>query len=135
MSWAKGLILMLAFASAVGLESVMTGAATRTAWASLSVARKGGNLRETPLLAAHLHGGLRLRGGGDNMPDLPEITDDATDQDKKNYADAKQWVKRQMAELEERKKHRALEILAEDEGIDLNTSETRRANVSIAGVT
>lgn len=131
---AKALILMLGFASAVGVERVVTGAATRTAWASLSIARKCTNVRVAPLLAAHRRG-LRLRGGGDNMPDLPEITDDATDQDKKNYADAKQWVKRQMAELEERKKQRALEILAEEEGIELNTSGTRQANVSIAGVT
>jgi hypothetical protein len=79
---------------------------------------------------------LRLRGGGpaDRLPDLPAISDEATEQDKQDYAEAKQWVKRQMAELEELKKQRELEMQAEEDGVDLNTTETRHVNTSIVGV-
>ena len=79
---------------------------------------------------------LKLRGGApaDRLPDLPAISDEATEQDKQDYAEAKQWVKRQMAELEERKKQRGLEMQAEEVGVDLNITETRSANTSIVGV-
>lgn len=126
--------MVLAVTAAAGVGRVVPDAATHNIRAALPMAREGaagGDLSRAPVL---LRGGLRLRGGGDKLPDFPTIADDATEEDKQDYAEAKQWVKRQMAELEERKKQRTLEFLAAEDGIELNTTKTRQGNVSIVGV-
>ena len=126
----RGVLMVLAVTAAAGVGRVVPDAATHNMRATLSMAKEGaagGDLSRAPVR-------LRLRGGADKLPDLPSIADDATEEDKQDYAEAKQWVKRQMAELEERKKQRTLEFLAAEDGIELNTTKTRQGNVSIVGV-
>ena len=71
-------------------------------------------------------GVLVLRGGAAERQDRG----DNTDKDTMQYAEAKQWAKRQMSELEDRKKQLRKELYEEEYGDDEPDPDAKAANIS-----
>ena len=73
-------------------------------------------------------GVLVLRGGAAERQDRGDNED--TDKDTMQYAEAKQWAKRQMSELEDRKKHLKKDLYEEEYGDDEPDPDAKAANIS-----
>jgi hypothetical protein len=73
-------------------------------------------------------GVLVLRGGAAERQGRGDNED--TDMDTMQYAEAKQWAKRQMSELEDRKKHLRKELYEEEYGDDEPDPDAKAANIS-----